>query len=416
MARAALPAERKEADFARLLRAAAAASGRTGCRNVESFHDPSQAGPARRARRGHRAGQPASGAGRLRSNRPSRPRTAIWHAPSAMQLARPLKKNPRDVAQALLDALRRAAGRASAGCERMEIAGPGFINLRLKPRGQAGGGGRGADRQATASGGSRRTAGACWSSSSRPTRPARCTWATAARPRWATPSATCSRPRAGRSTREFYYNDAGVQIATLAASVQARLRGLKPGDAQWPEPAYNGDYIADIAADFTARKTVQADDRRVHRVRRRGRPGRHPPVRGGLPAPRAGPGPAGVRRALRQLLPRVQPVHQRPGRGDGAAPGRAPARPTRQDGALWLRTTDYGDDKDRVMRKSDGTLHLLRARRGLPPRQVRARLRQGHQHPGRRPPRHHRARARRRAGGGRRASRPASPTTCCTRW
>ena len=62
-------------------------------------------------------------------------------------------------------------------------------------------------------------------------------------------------------TREFYYNDAGVQIATLAASVKARLDGLKPGDADWPEAAYNGDYIADIAADFAARKTVKADDR-----------------------------------------------------------------------------------------------------------------------------------------------------------
>src|SRR5690606_33143929 len=61
--------------------------------------------------------------------------------------------------------------------------------------------------------------------------------------------------------REFYYNDAGVQINTLALSTQARLKGLKPGDADWPESAYNGDYIADIAADFLAKKTVQADDR-----------------------------------------------------------------------------------------------------------------------------------------------------------
>ena len=50
-------------------------------------------------------------------------------------------------------------------------------------------------------------------------------------------------------TREFYYNDAGVQIHTLATSVQARARGFKPGDAEWPESAYNGDYIADIAAE-----------------------------------------------------------------------------------------------------------------------------------------------------------------------
>src|SRR5205814_2513963 len=64
-----------------------------------------------------------------------------------------------------------------------------------------------------------------------------------------------------RVTREFYYNDAGVQIATLAASVQARVRGFKPGDPQWPDAAYNGDYIADIAADFMAKKAVKADDR-----------------------------------------------------------------------------------------------------------------------------------------------------------
>ncbi|MFX8184059.1 hypothetical protein ABTL26_19820, partial [Acinetobacter baumannii] len=60
--------------------------------------------------------------------------------------------------------------------------------------------------------------------------------------------------------REFYYNDAGVQIQNLAVSVQARARGFKPGDANWPEAAYNGDYIADIAADYLAGKTVRASD------------------------------------------------------------------------------------------------------------------------------------------------------------
>ena len=60
---------------------------------------------------------------------------------------------------------------------------------------------------------------------------------------------------------EFYYNDAGVQIQTLANSTQARARGLKPGDMGWPESAYNGDYIDDIAKDFLAKKTVSADDR-----------------------------------------------------------------------------------------------------------------------------------------------------------
>ena len=119
---------------------------------------------------------------------------------------------------------------------------------------------------------------------------------------------------------------------------------------------------------------------------------------------------------LRQLLPRVQPVHQRPGRGHGAAAGRR-----RQDlragrRAVAAQSTDYGDDKDRVMRKSDGSYtyfvpdvayHIAKWERGFT---------QGGQHPGHRPPRHHRARARRPAGGRRRHSRRATPTTCCTPW
>ena len=68
-------------------------------------------------------------------------------------------------------------------------------------------------------------------------------------------------PAADRKEAKSRLADAGVQIATLAASVKARLDGLKPGDASWPEAAYNGDYIADIALDFLARKSVEADDR-----------------------------------------------------------------------------------------------------------------------------------------------------------
>src|SRR5690606_34505492 len=61
-------------------------------------------------------------------------------------------------------------------------------------------------------------------------------------------------------TREFYYNDAGNQIENLAISVQARARGLSPESADFPTDGYKGDYIADIAADFMAGKTVQATD------------------------------------------------------------------------------------------------------------------------------------------------------------
>ncbi|KAJ8133973.1 hypothetical protein OY671_012813, partial [Metschnikowia pulcherrima] len=61
-------------------------------------------------------------------------------------------------------------------------------------------------------------------------------------------------------SREFYYNDAGVQINNSALSVQARAKGFAPGEAGWPESAYNGDYIADIARDFSAKQTVSAGD------------------------------------------------------------------------------------------------------------------------------------------------------------
>ena len=165
----------------------------------------------------------------------------------------------------------------------------------------------------------------------------------------------------------------------------------------WPEAAYNGDYIAEIAGLPRARHGARPTTA-VHRLRRHRRPGRHPPVRGGLPAARAGPGPAGLRRALRPLFPGVQPLRQRPRRA--AVKRLVDGGDTyEKDGALWLRSTDYGDDKDRVMRKSDGgytyfvpdvAYHIHKFERGFA---------QGHQRAGQRPPRHDRARARRAAGG-----------------
>ncbi len=155
-------------------------------------------------------------------------------------------------------------------------------------------------------------------------------------------------------TREFYYNDAGVQIATLAASVKARLDGLKPGDAGWPEAAYNGDYIADIAADFAARKTVQADDRAF--------------TASGDPSDLEG-----IRQFAVAYLRHEQDLDLQAfglkfdsyflesslyssGKVEATVARLVASGKTFElDGALWLRTTDYGDDKDRVMRKSDGT-------------------------------------------------------------
>src|SRR6185437_2964518 len=61
-------------------------------------------------------------------------------------------------------------------------------------------------------------------------------------------------------TREFYYNDAGAQIANLARSVQARCLGIEPDDPRWPEDGYRGDYIRDIARAYVARERAGRDD------------------------------------------------------------------------------------------------------------------------------------------------------------
>ena len=270
----------------------------------------------------------------------------------AMQLAKPLKKNPRELAQALIDALR-AQPAVQRWVESLEIAGPGFINLRLVP----------AARQAVVgevlAGGSRFGRQPAKADkvmvefvSANPTGPLHVGHGRQA----ALGDAICNlfETQGWQVTREFYYNDAGVQITTLATSVQARLRGFKPGDAAWPENAYNGDYIADIAADFIARKTVTADDR-------------------AFTASGDVDDADGIRQFAVAYLRHEQDLDLQAfgvrfdhyflesslysdGRVEATAAQLVAAGKTFEDGgALWLRSTDYGDDKDRVMRKSDGS-------------------------------------------------------------
>jgi arginyl-tRNA synthetase len=270
---------------------------------------------------------------------------------AAMQLAKPLKKNPREVAQALIDALkRRPAAQHLAG---IEIAGPGFINLRLTPAAKQSvvaevlRAGDSFGRQ-PAHGGHVLVEFV----SANPTGPLHLGHARQA----ALGDAICHlfESQGWQVTREFYYNDAGVQIATLAASVQARIRGLKPGDPAWPDAAYNGDYIADIAADFLAKKTVTSDDRTF--------------TASGDPDDIDG-----IRQFAVAYLRHEQDLDLQAfgvrfdhyflesslygsGRVDDAVARLVAAGKTYEhEGALWLRTTDYGDDKDRVMKKSDGS-------------------------------------------------------------
>ncbi len=273
---------------------------------------------------------------------------------AAMALARPLKRSPRDIAQALIDALWRDA-RVQRWVEQMEIAGPGFINLRLKA----------AARQAVvteilAAGDAfgRRSKGGPGERvivefvSANPTGPLHVGHGRQA----ALGDALCNlyATQGVEVAREFYYNDAGVQIATLAHSVQARLRGAAPGDAGWPAAAYNGDYVADIARDFRAGASVRADDRAFSAS---GDPDDLDNIREFAVAYLRHEQDLdlqafGVRfdryflESGLYLSGAVDEVVERM---------RAAGKTYEQDGALWLRSTDYGDDKDRVMRKSDGS-------------------------------------------------------------
>jgi arginyl-tRNA synthetase len=291
----------------------------------------------------------------------------------AMQLAKPLKTNPRELATRLVAALL-ADPQAAGLVEAADVAGPGFINLRV-----AAGAKQSVVRTILQQGEAfgRGTAGVGHHAiiefvSANPTGPLHVGHGRQA----ALGDALSSlfEAQGHEVTREFYYNDAGVQIATLANSVQARARGFKPGDADWPESAYNGDYIADIAADFLAGKTVSASD--------------------GEPATASGNADdiESIRRFAVAYLRNEQDQDLQAfgvkfdnyylesslyadGKVEQAVQSLVDAGVTyEQDGALWLKTTDYGDDKDRVMRKSDGTYtyfvpdvayHMQKFRRGF---------------------------------------------------
>jgi arginyl-tRNA synthetase len=143
-------------------------------------------------------------------------------------------------------------------------------------------------------------------------------------------------------TREFYYNDAGAQIHNLALSVQARARGLTPEDAAWPADGYRGEYIEEIARHYAASggslENLEAIRRFAVDALRREQDA-------DLQA-------FGVKFDVYYLESSLYTD----GRVDAVVKALAAAGKTfEQEGALWLRTTDYGDDKDRVVRKSDGS-------------------------------------------------------------
>ena len=270
---------------------------------------------------------------------------------AAMQLAKPLKKNPRELGQALIDALQRQPA-FEKWVAALELAGPGFINLRLKPEAKQAivpevlAAGAGFGRQP---GNGQRVLVEFVSAN--PTGPLHVGHGRQA----ALGDAICNlfETQGWQVHREFYYNDAGVQISTLAWSTHARIKGHKPGDEHWPESAYNGDYIADIAHDYLQKKTVHADDREFTAS---GNPDDLDNIRQFAVA---------YLRHEQDLDLKAFEVRfdhyylesslYSDGRVEQTVQKLIDAGKTfEQDGALWLRTTDYGDDKDRVMRKSEG--------------------------------------------------------------
>jgi arginyl-tRNA synthetase len=268
---------------------------------------------------------------------------------AAMQLAKPLGRNPRQIGEALRSALLDNLA-FKRWVEAIDLAGPGFINIRLWPAAkqevvhevlaQAARFGHAAARNESV---------LVEFVSANPTGPLHVGHGRQA----ALGDAICKlfESQGWAVYREFYYNDAGAQIDTLARSVQLRATGLKPGDPLWPESAYNGDYIQDIAEDFLARKTVKSDDREF-----------------------SASGDVKDIDALRQFavayLRHEQDLDLRAfgvrfdnyylesslyssGRVEATVDRLVAAGKTfEKDGALWLRSTDYGDDKDRVMRRS----------------------------------------------------------------
>ena len=271
----------------------------------------------------------------------------------AMTLAKPLRQNPRAIAESLIQGLP-----PSDFVEKVEIAGAGFINFFLNARArqvvvqdiQKLGEKYGHNSLGQEPSGKPRKVQVEFVSAN-PTGPLH-----VGHGRGAAVGDCIARLLTASGwdvTREFYYNDAGVQIDNLTISVLAHCRGITPDHAQWPEEGYRGDYIADIAQAFMSKKTVVADDMEFS-------------ANGDVNDVEA------IRHFAVAYLRHEQDLDLKAFQinfdvfslesalyAEGKVEETvqkliASGHTYEQDGALWLRTTDFGDDKDRVMRKADG--------------------------------------------------------------
>jgi arginyl-tRNA synthetase len=300
----------------------------------------------------------------------------------ALQAAKALKKNPREVAQAIAAALR--VNPAATGLvDAVEVAGPGFINLRLAAAAKLTVV-RQVLRERQCFGTSSAHAGErvmVEFVSANPTGPLHL--GHARQGALGDALANLLAAQGWQVTREFYYNDAGVQIDKLAISVQARARELQGQAIEFPEDGYRGEYIVDIARAFLAGETQTSRDGRA--VRASGNADDLANLRDFAVAclrheqdmDLAAFGVAFDHFYLESSL-------YTDGKVEAAVRALVASGKTFEaDGALWLRTTEIADiagdggpaadDKDRVMRKSDGTYtyfvpdvayHLAKLQRG----------------------------------------------------
>ena len=267
----------------------------------------------------------------------------------ALQLSKAWKLNPRELAQQLVERLQKQPGfnNLIASCE---IAGPGFINFRLANAAKT------AVIQEILSAGPTfgelaKGKGPVASAmiefvSANPTGPLH-----VGHGRQAALGDALANLLATQGInvhREFYYNDAGVQIANLALSVQARLQGLKPGDIKWPEQAYNGEYIADIAAAYKADLGYRSDLSEQEQIEVI----RHFAVTYLRNEQDIDLKTFGVKFDCYYL---ESSLYTDGSVGQIVQDLQGIGKTYESEGALWLKTTDDGDDKDRVMRKTDGS-------------------------------------------------------------
>jgi arginyl-tRNA synthetase len=273
--------------------------------------------------------------------RPRRPEHGDFSSTAALQLAKAAGKPSRAVAEDILRATREPVA-ASGLAEPPELVGPGFYNLRLKKRAQQGvvaevlrrGGNYGRAAQPNAE------RVMVEFVSANPTGPLHVGHGRQAA--LGDAIAALLEAQGHAVTREFYYNDAGAQIENLAKSVQARARGAAPQDPGWPADGYRGEYIEEIARDFVAGGGDAGD---LDAARRFAVAALRREQDADLQA-------FGVKFDVYFLESSLYTD----GRVDAVVKALVAGGHTyEREGALWLRTTDYGDDKDRVVRKSDGT-------------------------------------------------------------